>query len=284
MYFTITDLSNKPVQYSFNHNFPRRTSFSQVDTCFSKDSIIAQYLMQHPINTLFKRRFIRITTNCPLFAWMTYNNQTYNSLVRLGFLKNEPFNSAHSGVYGFHVLSYVMKNHFVFSKQFLEKVGARRKAIGEGKCIGFHMRMGNTISDFKDTHQFLLNSIIPSFGNCSIVSKLKNATIFVSSDSNSAVQKIKNMLPNRKVVSFHRKAAHTGNIDFPKKENMDLSNTLLDLATLGICDELVGTKSSTFTILASSLIGKLPYLVSRKSNCFIPPSCSSFSFFLACLF
>ena len=87
-----------------------------------------------------------------------------------------------------------------------------------------------------------------------------------------SVQKIKNMLPNRKVVSFHKKAAHTGNIDFPKKENMDLSNTLLDLATLGICDELVGTKSSTFTILASSLIGKLPYLVGRKSNCYIPPS------------
>lgn len=270
MYFTITDLSNNPVQYAVYHHYGSRASFSKTDVCFSKQSRIAQNLMHHSIRSLFNVKYLKIKTNCPLFAWLTYNNETYNSLVKLGFLKNEPFNPANAASYGFSVLSYVMKNHFVFRKEFMEKVAERRRAMGGGKCVGFHMRMGNTISDFRDSHQFLFNSNIPSFGNCTIVSKYENATIFLSSDSSSAIQFFKNTLTNHRVVSFHSRATHTEKIYFPKKENHALSSALLDLVTLGGCDELVGTASSTFTILASSLIGKLPYLVRRNSNCYLP--------------
>ena len=262
-------MSNKAVLYHRPYQRIKRSSFKQTDICFSRNSHITQSIISNTIPSVFRERYLVINTNCPLFAWMTYNVETYRALVQLGFLKDKPFESALPPEHGFNVLSYVMKNHFVFNSTIMNAVHQRRKAIGNGSCVAFHIRMGNLNSDFRDSHSFLKQESLPYFSNCSVLSEYPGVPIFVASDSSSAKKVIRQITPAHKVISFNTKAGHTESYSF-NYLNTHLTNSLIDLMTLGSCDVLVGTTMSTFSVLASSLIGKLPYLVDGKSTCHLP--------------
>ena len=193
----------------------------------------------------------------------------YQALVQLGFLENKPFESAHPAIHGFHVFSYVMKNHIKFTQQFLNAVKDRSNKIGGKNCISFHVRMGDLKSDFKEKRCFLHESDLTSFAKCSIVSINPEMPIFISSDSSYAKSIINQTTNGHQMISFTKRASYTSNLSFEKSYN-SIYQTFLDLVTLGSCSELVGTYGSTFSILAASLIGKLPYLIAPNSTCEIP--------------
>ena len=129
----------------------------------------------------------------------------YQALVQLGFLENKPFESAHPAIHGFHVLSYVMKNHIKFTQQFLNAVKDRSNKIGGKNCISFHVRMGDLKSDFKEERCFIHESDLTSFTNCSIVSINPEMPIFISSDSSYAKSIINQVLDSSKNKNLSNK-------------------------------------------------------------------------------
>ena len=223
----------------------------------------------YDIPSIFTKPYIIIKTNCPLFAWLPYNNNTYQSLVRLGMLEDKPFESAHPAIHGYNVLSYVMRNHFIFTYDFMNRVHRRKKDLQDGNCISFHMRMGDRKSDFKESRSFIYEDDLLSFIKWPVVNENVGVPIFVSSDSSYAKEIIMNNTRNHRVVTYHQRAIHSGTFSFGKGLNSTI-NTFLDLVTLGSCKEFVGTYASTFSILAASFTGKVPYLVTRNSSCFKP--------------
>ena len=267
--FTITGLNNKPILYERPYGLKEPYYFEQHNWCFTGSSDAVKNLKAFEISSIFTSPYVVIKTNCPLFAWLPYNNNTYQALVRLGILENRPYESAHPSVHGYYVLSYVMKNHFIFNDDFMERVNNRRKILQDGNCISFHMRMGDKKSDFKETRSFIYESDIMSFINCSVVRESPSTPIFVSSDSSYAKEILMNNTQNYRVITYYQKAVHSGSFSFGKGINSTV-DTFLDLVTLGSCKEFVGTYASTFSILAASFTGKLPYFVTRNSSCFKP--------------
>ena len=267
--FTITDLNNNPVLYERPKELSKPYYFEQFNLCFTGSSDAVKNMKVYDIPSIFTKPYIIFKSNCPLFAWLPYNNNTYQALIRLGMLEDKPYESAHPAIHGYNVLSYVMRNHFIFSEDFMNRVNRRKKNLQDGNCISFHMRMGDKKSDFKETRAFIYENDLLSFIKCPVVNENVDVPIFVSSDSSYAKEIIMNNTKNHRVVTYHKKAIHSGGFSFGKGLNSTI-NTFLDLVTLGSCKEFVGTYASTFSILAASFTGKLPYFVTRNSSCFKP--------------
>ena len=267
--FEITDLSDKLVLYERPNNLPNPYYFKQNNYCFSNGSDIARNIINVDIHSVFASPYLIIQTNCPLFTWLTYNKKTYEALIRLGILENKPFESAHPAVYGFQVLSYVMRKHVRISSILLSKLNMRKKDLQNGNCISFHVRMGDSKSDFQEKRYFIDVTDLMSFSHCQVVNDNPRYSIFLSSDSSYAKSIIINNTSHRKFISYDKKAIHSTISSFSLASE-STETSLLDILTLGSCKELVGTYSSTFSILAASLIGKVPYLVARNKSCFVP--------------
>ena len=270
--FNVTDLSHNPVPILAAPRSIKRSNLRMINICFGTKSKVVQKLISQPITSVFNESHIILTTNCPLFAWFPYYNETYNALVRLGFLEDRPFNSVHPSIHGFNVLSYVMKNHFVFNEEIMKTVRERRERMGKGPCVGFHIRMGDRNSDFVEYRSFLFTKDIMSFLKCSIFDQYPKASIYIASDSNFAKGIVLNNTMNHDVFSFTPKATHSDSAFKSTKGNDIVKELFVELLTLGSCDALVGTYRSSFSFLASSFQGKVPYLVTRNSKCFLPSS------------
>ena len=260
---------NREILYERPINLPEPKEYRLYNSCFKEKPFMVQQLINNPINTVFNDTYIVIQTNCPLFNWLTYNRDNYYSLIRLGILKNGNFESSHPAIHGFNVLSSIMKKHIIFNREFLNAVKDRRQIIGQSQCISMHIRMGNYKSDFNDGRIFLFENDLLSFIDCPILEKYSNAPVYLTSDSRYAKNLIVNNTHDHRVISSSKKVIHTSHVSFDNNF-LGTYGAFLDLVTLGTCNELIGTSGSTFTILAASLMGKLPYLVGKNSSCELP--------------
>lgn len=262
-------MNNREILYYRPNNLPEPKEYTLHNSCFGEKLFFVQKLIHNPIINVFNDSYIVIQTNCPLFNWLTYNKDNYNSLIRLGILKARNFESSHPAIHGFNVLSNIMKKHIVFNSEFLNAVNIKRQIIGHSKCISMHIRMGNYKSDFRDGRIFLFDNDVLSFVDCPIIKKYSKVPIFLTSDSRYAKNLIVNNTHGYRVIWSSQKVIHTSHVSFDNNF-MGAYSSFLDLVTLGSCNELIGTSGSTFTILAASLVGKLPYLVGQNSSCELP--------------
>ena len=90
--FTITDLNNKPVLYERPKELRKPYYFEQFNLCFTGSSDAVKNMKVYDIPSIFTKPYIILNTNCPLFAWLPYNNNTYQALIRLGILEDRPWN------------------------------------------------------------------------------------------------------------------------------------------------------------------------------------------------
>ena len=250
-------------------NLPEPKEYALYNGCFGEKPLLVKQLIHNPINNVFNDSYIVIQTNCPLFSWLTYNKDNYYSLIRLGILKNESFESSHPSIHGFNVLSNIMRKHIIFNREFMNGVNDRMQLIDHSKCISIHIRMGNYKSDIRDGRIFLFENDVMSFIDCPILKYYSNAPIFLTSDSRYAKSLFINNTHGHRIISSSTKVIHTSRVSFDNNF-MGTYGAFLDLVTLGACKVLIGTSRSTFTMLAASLMGKLPYLVGKNSSCVLP--------------
>ena len=100
--------------------------FEQNNLCFTGHSDAVRNMKVYDISSIFTKPYIIFKTNCPLFAWLPYNNNTYQALIRLGMLEDKPYESAHPAIHGYNVLSYVMRNHLIIMILWTESIEERK--------------------------------------------------------------------------------------------------------------------------------------------------------------
>ena len=262
-------MNNREILYDRPKNILKPKEYRLHNGCFIEKPFLVQQLINNPINKVFNDTYIVIQTNCPLFNWLAYNKDNYYSLIRLGILKDGNYESSHPAIHGFNVLSNIMKKHIVFNREFVNAVNDRRKFIGNSKCISMHIRMGNYKSDFNDGRIFLYENDVMSFIDCPILKKNSKDPILLTSDSRYAKNLIVSNTRDHRVIASSKKVIHTSHVSFDNNF-LGTYGAFLDLVTLSTCNELIGTSGSTFSILAASLMGKLPYLVGKNSSCELP--------------
>lgn len=124
--------------------------------------------------------------------------------------------------------------------------------------IGFHIRMGNSGSAFKDSHVFLTKSAIWRFAEraedvMKKEGKTTNDTAWIlSTDSNIAEEELRSKYGNMIVTATGYKRGHskTG-----AKDADGFTRAVIDLLLLRRCNYLILTSHSTYSVMARTIAG-----------------------------
>ena len=123
--------------------------------------------------------------------------------------------------------------------------------------VGFHIRMGNSGSAFKDSHVFLTKPAIWSFAErgehvMKAAGRTQKDTVWVlSTDSNIAEETLRQKYGNMILTAsgYHRGHSKTG-----AKDPEGFTRAVIDLLLLSRCDYLVLTSHSTFGVIAKTIV------------------------------
>lgn len=241
--------------------------------CYFDNTPLVNRIKNESIQSIFNDTHICITSNCPLYHWIVYNEENYHKLVKLGLLPDIPYSQYEPSIHGFYLLSNIVRKHLIPKEYIQQLVKIRTKEFANNKeytSVAFHIRKGDGRADFKESRIFLYGGDVTSFSTCSLFDTIKNPLIFVASDSTEAKRKVISDNPKRKVVVSSAIAKHS-KLAVRKDSNKHvLDNVLVDMLSLASCDYLIGTWKSTYSMIAGAFQGRLPYFVPRGQKCFIP--------------
>lgn len=241
------------------------------NTCFRDKTPFVNKLKNETIQSLFNHTHMCISSNCPLYSWMLYNEETYHQIVKLGLLPDIPYSQLEPSIHGFNLLSNVLRRYFIPKEHIQESVRKQTSFINKNNTsVAFHIRKGDKKSDFKESRYFLYGKDVTSFSTCPLFDTIENPLIFVASDSTEAKKQVVDDNPSRKVVVSSAVAHHSYSAVRKESSKHVLDNVLVDMLSLASCDYLIGTWKSTYSIIAGAFQGHLPYFVTRGQKCFIP--------------
>lgn len=243
----------------------------EYNRCFSEKSNLVQSLLRDPVTSIFKKWNVRLSTNCPLFAPIIQNPKNHALLVDLGFLSPSDLKPSLANQNAFFFYSWFLRQYVTPTLPIQLEVRNRLADHANRTLLCLHIRCGNPLADFKDQASFLGLRDISKFQTCR-KNLLKNGTTTIlTSDSTRAKTMIRNYRPGDDVVWFDAPAVHTMTRHMQRAKLSGLQQVAADLFTLASCDEFVGTYRSSFSVAASALIGKKPFLVQPTSGgCSIP--------------
>lgn len=179
-------------------------------------------------------------------------------MERLGVIryKNSPAPEGRSELYNMVDVYYgrCVKSLFHPSAALESVLKQYEEKLGNGLRIGVHIRMGNGMSDWKDSHTFLDHSAVAKF-----VRRLKDMIldiekkypelpikIFLSTDSSTEEATMKKNFP-KYIVTTEGMRSHVGGIYFTSFDDLSIQKAVLDQMLLGKCDYLFLTKRSGFS-------------------------------------
>ena len=147
-----------------------------------------------------------------------------------------------------------IKSLFHPSPQLQPILDHYEKLLGDGLRIGIHIRMGNGMSDWKDSHTFLdhskVNQLIHRLREMiqSIERKYPELPIhiFLSTDSSTEEEIMKNAFPLY-IVTTDGLRSHVGGIYNSHFDDLSIQKAILDQMLLGKCDLLFLTMRSGFS-------------------------------------
>lgn len=240
-----------------------------VNWCFRPYAGIAIQLKNESIHSIFTHPSFALSTNCPLFSWLLFNEENYNALVKIGLLEDVPYHSRDPRAHSFYLMSNILRKHVIVSPMIQEAVENRLRRFRNSTLVGFHIRKGDRHSDFKETRDFIYGDDVYQFARCSVVQSHPGAVLFVASDSTEAKNVVKSST-RHPVITVASKARHS-NGHMGQNTNIDiLAESFTDMLTVGACDYVVGTWKSTFSVIAAAFQGNIPYFVARRKACFQP--------------
>lgn len=272
-----TDFASYFSAYSLNQTFvvsanqelrQKSVFYSFLDVCFMKDSTIAQRLRKQPLEAVFSSQYLIIESNCPLFVWIVSNSQNHRKLIDLGLLPNETFEKTNPSIRGFQLLSFVVRNFIHFNDSLIREADRQASQWRGSPSVAFHIRQGDRKMNIEHDCVFLDDRDIMSFVNCSVFQELRNALMFVASDSASAKQLVLQANPGRRVFLSPIQAHHS-QASF-QRIGTEVKEAIVELLTISSCDVIIGTWLSTFSLLAGALQGSLPHFVAKNHSCFVP--------------
>lgn len=179
-------------------------------------------------------------------------------MERLGVIryKNSPAPEGRSELYSMVDMYYgrCIKSVFHPSPQIQTLLEQYEEKLGNGLRIGVHIRMGNGMSDWKDSHTFLDHSKVSKF-----IRKLKDfitgiegkhpelpIKVFVSTDSSTEEATMKRAFA-KYIVMTEGIRSHVGGVYSTHFDELSIQKAVLDQMLLGKCDYLFLTRRSGFS-------------------------------------
>lgn len=196
------------------------------------------------------------------------NRSFFSLLVDRGVFKQSDYNSSDLNHLGFVLNSYILKNYFRVNNSIQMEATSLLQKRHDQSLVGFHIRMGDQMSDVHEGASFLFPSDIPRFMSCYAINYTSNPTLFVASDSLYVKHMIKDKYP---ITLFQDvKVVHSYKDIKEGKSSSAVRQVLVDLIALSQCDIIIGTLGSSLTYLAGCLKGQYPLYVTRNRDCFLP--------------
>ena len=208
-----------------------------------------------------------ISTLFPLSDTFFNDRDAYSTVVSLKLVNASSDMGADTSIV-FQLYSIILNRYFQFNAHVKEEVENLLSEYKNRYLIGFHIRMGDTESDFKETVHFIYKSDIIRFVNCSFIDQKRDPVIYVASDSSVAKAVIRMHAKN--TVYQNATAAHSGREIWKGHVASGLYGVLVDIMALAKCQFIIGTKRSSLTYLAAALHGHYPYYVTRNTDCYSP--------------
>lgn len=177
-----------------------------------------------------------------------------------------------SGLQSFTLYSTILRNYLQPTAPVIEEVNNRLTNSTGKRIVGMHIRCGTPLADFKDQTTFLTSRDIIAFSRC-VKKDLQqaNAMIVLASDSTKVKTLIRELHPDKTVVTTSETVKHTMTRLFNQMKLSSLQMSFTDMLMLSKSDVLVGTTRSTFSLTAGAFKGQMPYLVQKgKRECYLP--------------
>ena len=203
----------------------------------------------------------------PLPEAFFHDKDAYNAAVSLQ-LVNDTERTGNGADLVFQLYSILLKRYFQFNPRVIQEVEHLLSNYRNRYLVGFHIRMGDMESDFKETVHFLYKSDVVRFVNCSFIDQSQDPVYYVASDSSAAKAIIQK---HAKTVVLQNATAIQSQTEIIKRHAViGLQRVLVDTMALSKCQVIIGTKSSSLTYLAAALQGHYPYYVTRNQDCYYP--------------
>ena len=196
-----------------------------------------------------------------------HDKDAFDAIASLN-LVNETDHNMNGEDLVFQVYSTILNRYFQFNKYAVQKVEQMLSRFRNRYLVGFHIRMGDAESDFKEGVHFLYKSDIARFVNCCYIDRSQDPVFYVASDSSAAKAIIKMHAKN--TVFQNATAVHSRGEIRRRHGTSGLQGVLVDILFLSKCHVIVGTKGSSFTYLAAAFQGHYPYYVTRNTDCYCP--------------
>lgn len=243
----------------------------EYNKCFSTKSKLVQSLSRDPVSSLFKKSKMRISTNCPLFAPIVENPKNHQLLVDLGFLSPKDLKPSLANQNAFSFYSQFLRQYVAPTAVIRSEVQNRLSSRKNRTLLCMHLRCGVPLADFKDQASFLGLRDISKFRACRKRLLRNGTTTIITSDSTRAKKMIRNYRPGDDIVWFDDPAVHTMTRHAQRTKAAAVQSVAADLFTLASCDQFIGTYRSSFSVAASAMIGRKPFLVQPLAKqCKIP--------------
>ena len=195
------------------------------------------------------------------------DSDAYNAITSLKLVNATNDLGADTSIV-FQLYSIILNRYFQFNARAKEEVENLLSEYRNRYLVGFHIRMGDTESDFKETVHFVYKSDIIRFVNCSFIDQTRDPVFYVASDSSMAKEVIRMHANN--TVYQNTSAIHSRGEIWMGRAASGLQGVLVDIMVLAKCQFIVGTKGSSLTYLAAALHGHYPYYVTRNTDCYSP--------------
>ena len=202
------------------------------------------------------------------------NKWFFDEYVRLGVFHESDYSYSRNYL-AFRLNSYIAKHYIRFSQSIEKEINELLLGVERKDLVGFHIRMGDQLSDVKENANFLYSYDVLRFINCSYINYTSQSVLYIASDS-SLVKRSINNITKHTVLFQQSRVIHSRQEIRKGVVSTAVKQVLIDIGVLSKCSVIIGTLGSSLTYLAACLQGSIPYYVTRNHDCFYPSILTTF--------
>ena len=208
----------------------------------------------------------------PIYSKYLKRKEWFDAFVQLGVFNQSDYTTNSASILGFRLMSHIVRNYVTVNPSIVKAAAHLFANVTERYRIGFHLRMSDNSSDFRETFKmehFLYNKDVKRVLDCHFIDYSRHPMFYVASDSSLVKDEIAS-LSNSTVIMNRDKSLHTGHKMSRNDRLLAFQSVLVDVMALSMCDALVVTKGSSLSFLAAAFQGRVPYYIARNTMCYLP--------------
>ena len=208
----------------------------------------------------------------PAYEKHIKREEWFSVFVKLGVFHESDRDRYSSSVLGFMLMSHIVRNYVHVNPSISSEVNQFLSKYSGRYLVGFHLRMSDSSSDFREIHKmerFLYFNDAMNVIDCKFIDYSRHPVLYVASDSSYVKEQIE-AHSNSTVIVNRGRSLHTDHGMSDSDRLLAYHSVLFDILALSKCESLIVTKGSSFSFLAAAFLGHVPYYITRNTACYLP--------------